>query len=63
VIRHAIETDQPELRYLVSWGAAEMVAGRDAMSASDWFALGATADDADYARRFSEIMGVDITGV
>ncbi len=25
VIRHAIETDEPELRYLVSWGAAEMV--------------------------------------
>ncbi len=33
------------------------------MSASDWFALGATADDADYAQRFSEIMGIDITGV
>ena len=63
VIQHAIETDEPELRYLVSWGAAEMVAGRDAMSASDWFALGATADDAEYARRFSELMGVDITGV
>jgi len=63
VIQHAIETDAPELRYLVSWGAAEMVAGRDAMSASDWFALGAIADDVDYARRFSELMGVDITGV
>ena len=62
VIQHAIETNEPELRYLVSWGAAEMVAGRDAMSASDWFALGATADDAEYARRFSELMGVDITG-
>jgi len=33
------------------------------MSAADWFALGATADDAEYARRFSELMGVDITGV
>jgi NAD(P)-dependent dehydrogenase (short-subunit alcohol dehydrogenase family) len=63
VIRHAIETDQPELRYLVSWGAAEMVAGRDAMSAADWVGLGALADDADYAQRFSEIMGIDITGV
>lgn len=63
VIQHAIETDEPELRYQVSWGAAEMVAGRDAMSAADWFALGATADDAEYARRFSELMGVDITGV
>jgi len=63
IIQHAIETDEPELRYQVSWGAAEMVAGRDAMSAADWFALGATADDAEYARRFSELMGVDITGV
>ena len=63
IIQHAIETDEPELRYQVSWGAAEMVAGRDAMSSADWFALGATADDAEYARRFSELMGVDITGV
>jgi len=63
VIRHAIETDEPELRYLVSWGAAEMVAGRDSMSAADWVGLGALDDDADYARRFSELMGVDITGV
>jgi len=63
VIRHAIETDEPELRYLVSWGAAEMVAGRDAMSATDWVGLGSIADDADYARRFSELMGIDITGV
>ena len=63
IIQRAIETDEPELRYQVSWGAAEMVAGRDAMSAADWFALGATADDAEYARRFSELMGVDITGV
>jgi NAD(P)-dependent dehydrogenase (short-subunit alcohol dehydrogenase family) len=63
VIRHAIETDEPELRYLVSWGAAEMVAGRDAMSAADWVGLGSIADDADYARRFSELMGIDITGV
>ncbi|MGA0789264.1 MAG: SDR family oxidoreductase [Ilumatobacteraceae bacterium] len=63
VIRHAIETDEPELRYLVSWGAAEMVAGRDAMSAADWVGLGSIADDAGYARRFSELMGIDITGV
>jgi len=62
VIRHAIETDQPELRYLVSWGAAEMVAGRDAMTADDWVGLGALTDDADYARRFSELMGIDIAG-
>ena len=63
VIRHAIETDEPELRYLVSWGAAEMVAGRDSMTAADWVGLGALTDDAAYARRFSELMGVDITGV
>ena len=28
VVRHAIETDEPRLRYTVSWGGRELVEGR-----------------------------------
>ena len=61
VILHAIDTDQPQLRYQVSWAAAEIVAGRDRMAEGDWVALGAIADDAEYAARFAELFDVDIS--
>ena len=40
VIRHAIETDDPKLRYQVSWGGAEIVAGREVMTDEQWVDLG-----------------------
>jgi NAD(P)-dependent dehydrogenase (short-subunit alcohol dehydrogenase family) len=61
VILHAIDTDAPALRYQVSWAAAEIVAGRDRMAEGDWVALGAIADDAEYAARFAELFDVDIS--
>lgn len=61
VIQHAIETDQPRLRYPVSWGGPEIIAGRAALSDEDWVAMGTIVDDADYVERFREVFGVDIS--
>ena len=61
VIHHAIHTDRPTLRYPVSWGAAEIIAGRAAITDEEWVEIGAIADDAEYAARFAEVFGVDIT--
>jgi NAD(P)-dependent dehydrogenase (short-subunit alcohol dehydrogenase family) len=61
VIHHAIHTDQPKLRYPVSWGAAEIIGGRAAISDEQWVEIGLIADDADYAKHFAEVFGVDIT--
>jgi len=60
IVRHAIETDDPQLRYLVSWGAAEIANGRDQMADADWVALGASEDDAEYRRRFHDLFGLDL---
>jgi NAD(P)-dependent dehydrogenase (short-subunit alcohol dehydrogenase family) len=61
VIEHAITTDQPQLRYPVSWGGPELAAAHDRVADADWLELGTLADDADYTRRFGEVFGVDIT--
>jgi NAD(P)-dependent dehydrogenase (short-subunit alcohol dehydrogenase family) len=61
VIEHAITTDDPKLRYPVSWAGPEMAALHDRVDDADWIALGAIEDDADYNARFGEIFGVDIT--
>jgi NAD(P)-dependent dehydrogenase (short-subunit alcohol dehydrogenase family) len=61
VIRHAIHTDEPRLRYTVSWGGRELVEGRRAISDEDWVALGALEDDAAYTERFRELFGLDIS--
>ncbi|MPY94522.1 MAG: SDR family NAD(P)-dependent oxidoreductase [Acidimicrobiia bacterium] len=60
LVHHAVTTDKPKLRYACSWGGAEIVAGRQAMSDEDWVALGALEDDDEYYARFSEVFGVDI---
>jgi NAD(P)-dependent dehydrogenase (short-subunit alcohol dehydrogenase family) len=60
VIRHAITTEEPKLRYAVSWGGPEMIDGRAAMSDEDWVQLGAAADDAEYYDRFERHFGLDI---
>jgi NAD(P)-dependent dehydrogenase (short-subunit alcohol dehydrogenase family) len=62
VILHAIETDDPRLRYTVSWGGRELVEGRRRMSDEAWVALGAVEDDAAYAAAFREAFGLDISG-
>ena len=61
VIRHAIETDDPKLRYQVSWGGPEMVAGRAEMSDEDWVALGRIESLDDYIAAFNDAFGIDIS--
>jgi NAD(P)-dependent dehydrogenase (short-subunit alcohol dehydrogenase family) len=62
VIHHAITTDEPRLRYPVSWCGPEMAALHDRIDDADWIGLGAIEDDDEYNRRFAEIFGVDISG-
>ena len=62
VIHHAVTTETPQLRYAVSWGAAELIAGRARMSDADWVALGLIEDDDEYYARFGEAFGLDISG-
>jgi NAD(P)-dependent dehydrogenase (short-subunit alcohol dehydrogenase family) len=61
VIEHAITTDEPQLRYPVSWGGLEMAALHDRIDDADWLELGRIEDDADYIARFREIFGIDIS--
>lgn len=60
VVRHAIETDDPQLRYQVSWGGEELVERRATMDDRDWVALGAVTDDDEYYRRFGQLFDLDI---
>lgn len=60
VIYDAYTTDTPQLRYVTSWGGRECIDGRAAMSDADWIGLGAIEDDAEYYRRFKELLGLDI---
>ena len=60
VVHHAVTTDAPELRYAVSWGAAELIEGRAAMSDADWVAMGAHADDGAYYDAFRAGFGLDL---
>ena len=61
VVHHAITTDQPQLRYAMSWGGKELVEGRAALGDDEWVALGAIDDDAEYYARFAEHFGLDIS--
>ena len=63
VIHHAITTDQPQLRYAVSWGAAELMAGRAAMTDEAWVALGAIENDEDYYAAFAHAFGLAISNL
>ena len=60
VIRQAITTSEPKLRYAVSWGGQELIDGRAAMSDEDWVELGGLADDVEYYDRFQQHFGLDI---
>ncbi|MGB8860932.1 MAG: SDR family oxidoreductase [Ilumatobacteraceae bacterium] len=60
VIHHAITTNRPQLRYAVSWGAQEMIAGRAAITDEQWTAMGAAADDDTYYDGFQAAFGLDL---
>lgn len=61
VIRHAIETDDPRLRYQVSWGGRELVEGRAAISDEDWVALGLSDSTDAYIAAFGAAFGLDLS--
>jgi NAD(P)-dependent dehydrogenase (short-subunit alcohol dehydrogenase family) len=60
VVHRAVTTDQPHLRYVTSWGADELIRGRERMTDADWVALGAVPDDDTYYGRFEQLFGLDI---
>lgn len=61
VILHSITTDQPKLRYQVSWAGPEVFARRAELSDEAWVAIGELVGDPDaYAAAFRDAFGVDI---
>jgi NAD(P)-dependent dehydrogenase (short-subunit alcohol dehydrogenase family) len=61
VILHAIETDDPKLRYPVSWGGQSIVDGRSAMTDEEWVEMGRADSLSDYIAAFERQFGVDIS--
>jgi NAD(P)-dependent dehydrogenase (short-subunit alcohol dehydrogenase family) len=62
LIREAVTTDTPKLRYRVSWGGEELVGGRERISDEDWVAIGAVDSDDEYYARFEKAFGLDLRG-
>jgi NAD(P)-dependent dehydrogenase (short-subunit alcohol dehydrogenase family) len=60
VVLHAITTDEPALRYVVSWGSGIVERRRD-MSDEAWLSLGAHIDDASYFNEFERQLGIRLT--
>jgi NAD(P)-dependent dehydrogenase (short-subunit alcohol dehydrogenase family) len=60
LIDHSLTTDQPKLRYTVSWGGPELVSGRAAMSDEEWVALGEAEHDSDYYDQFGARFHLDL---
>jgi NAD(P)-dependent dehydrogenase (short-subunit alcohol dehydrogenase family) len=61
LVLHAITTDTPKLRYGVSWGGPEILAGRQTLSDEDYVALGAITDDNEFYGAFNKAFGVDLS--
>ena len=61
VIQHAIETDEPKLRYPVSWGGPGIVEGRRSLSDEDWVAMGRIESMEGYVAAFRDAFGIDIS--
>lgn len=60
VVREAIETETPKLRYQVSWGGRELVEGRARLSDEQWLALGRDAPLDAYIAAFAEAFDLDL---
>jgi NAD(P)-dependent dehydrogenase (short-subunit alcohol dehydrogenase family) len=60
VIHEAITTDEPRLRYAVSWGGAELAGLHDRIDDHDWIAMGAIEDDDEYYAAFLDMFGLDL---
>lgn len=59
-IHEAIVTDQPRLRYSVSWGGAELAELHDRIDDVDWISMGALEDDDAYYSAFEGVFGLDL---
>jgi NAD(P)-dependent dehydrogenase (short-subunit alcohol dehydrogenase family) len=62
VVHHAITTENPTLRYAVSWAAKELIEGRAAITDEQWVAMGLGTDD-DYYDGFQRAFGLDLRDV
>ena len=60
LVHFAITTDEPRLRYAVSWASSELIGGRAAMSDSDWVGLCAEIDDVKYRADFARFFGISL---
>ncbi|MDO8392094.1 MAG: SDR family NAD(P)-dependent oxidoreductase [Actinomycetota bacterium] len=63
VVHAAITSATPVLRHAVSWGAAELLAGRAAITDEQWVALGAPADDEAYYDAFAATFGLNLRDI
>ena len=61
VIYAAATDDPPKFRYTCGWGGEELSSRRAEVTDEDWVALGAIEDDDEYAARFTELFGLDIS--
>lgn len=59
-ILQAATTSSPRLRWHCSWGAAELLDARAAMSDEDWVSFGRHVDDEAYYDEFTERFKLDI---
>ena len=60
IVREAIESDAPRLRYQVSWGGRELVEGRARMTDEEWIALGRPAPLSEYIDAFAGAFGLEL---
>ena len=60
VVRHAIETDSPKLRYPVGAGAEEFIGGRSRATDEEWVDLGGMTDD-EWLAATKDMFGIDFT--
>jgi NAD(P)-dependent dehydrogenase (short-subunit alcohol dehydrogenase family) len=60
IIHHALETDQPKLRYLVGEDAQQWAAGRQAMTDETWVDLGREMTLEEYAAFYRDRFGMVI---
>ena len=58
VIKHAIETDSPKLRYPAGGGADELLGGRQQITDEEWVELGKMSDD-EWLAATKRIFGID----
>jgi NAD(P)-dependent dehydrogenase (short-subunit alcohol dehydrogenase family) len=61
LIHHAVTTEDPKLRYAVSWGGKELIEGRANMTDEEWVALGKhPGDDTAYYDHFRKVFGLEL---